>query len=206
MQFGVGVVASILVSISLVGPALSDAATTDPLAAAVQAQRDTIDASARKARLEAHVRNVEQHLADRTGAVTAALYFAAKDAGVKLMSVEPALRSVNFGRRNSGVWELRIAREIDGPELVVVSDLGQSDETTFAVQDGHDGVLYSLSGYIRDKQFESTGNFAPSCKYEIYLYTLSKEYPCQDFLDGKLDAKVLSDMKTLFAKNLSSHH
>lgn len=168
------------------------------MAEAARAQRNILSVKEKEAQLEAHVKDVTRRLDARTAAFTKVLYESAKAAGIKMAPVKDELAGINMGRRTSGVWELVIAQEIDGPYLVVVGDF-MDRRMRFAV----DGVgLYGLDGKLRDDQFEKTGVFSPSCRYEVSWTRSSRTYPCQDYLSGKIDQRVYDDMAALLGQSL----
>ncbi|MDO9435313.1 hypothetical protein [Hydrogenophaga sp.] len=169
------------------------------MAEAARDQRNILGVQDKEAQLEAHVKDVMRQLDARAAAFTKVLYQSAKAGGIKMAPVRDKLAGINMGRRNSGVWELVIAEEIDGPYLVVVRDLTDR-ETQFAVE----GVgLYGMNGHLRDDEFKKTGVFSPNCQYEIYWADTSRKYPCQDYLSGKIDQRVYDEMATLFGKSLA---
>lgn len=122
-----------------------------------------------------------------------AVFEDAKKAGLKLNDPRDHIKSVNRGRRNSGVWELTV--EPYGPDLrfVVIRDLGTA-AGMFSVE----GVgAISTNAFIRDAYFDETGNFSENCKYEISQGSRSVKYGCMAFLEGKHDKELLKALRDM---------
>lgn len=170
----------------------------DPLSAGAQAQRNLLQTQRNKRTFEEEIKVTQRRLAQRSADHTKRLYFAAKAAGIRMSSVASALTSANMGRRTSGVWELMVDEQLDGPYLVTVVDF-LNREVTFAVEGKG---TYSVRGYLRDPQFEKSGQFAADCKYQIYLGQRSKFYPCGPFLYGELDGQVERDLKEMLVADI----
>ena len=183
---------------SLLAPIHLQAQVTDPLGDAARTQRDQQRNTENDAKRRAQKEQVKRQLDARTDALTQSLYQAARQAGIQMAEVKPLVEILNRVRRNAGMGDLSVGRELDGPYLVMMGDY-VSSSPTFAIQGA---TMFGLSGNVRDKQFESTGTFSPTCQYEVSLHPESRMYPCQAYLDGKIDHIVLSDMKVFLAKVL----
>lgn len=172
----------------------------NPLSDAARSQRNILDSIAQDNRRRATVEETQRRLSARDSVITQEVFRAAVEAGIKMVPVKQELDSINAGRRMSGVWELNIVREIDGPYLVLVGNFTDL-EPRFAVQGAG---LYGVRGSLRDREFERTGVFAPACRYEVSLGNASREYPCEDYLSGSIHSQVVNDMKTMLANSLAS--
>jgi len=172
----------------------------NPLSDAARSQRNILDSIAQDNRRRATVEETQRRLSARDSVITQEVFRAAVEAGIKMVPVKQELDRINVGRRMSGVWDLNIVREIDGPYLVLVGSFTDL-EPQFAVQGAG---LYGVRGSLRDREFERTGVFDPACRYQVSLGNASREYPCEDYLSGSIHSQVVSDMKAMLADSLTS--
>jgi hypothetical protein len=174
-------------------------APSGDLADAARAQQQILDVQRQQADQQRDIKAIQRRLKDRTSALFVRLYEAAKKSGVRFSPVSAEIAEQNVFRRQTGVWEMRIGKSLDGNTFVTVWDF-MEEEPTFAVL----GVgMFTARAYLRDAQFESTGRFAKECRYEINVGSDKRRYPCQEFLDGNLDTLVFEDMKHDFASSLA---
>lgn len=171
-----------------------------PLSSAARSQQNLLDSIAQDNRRRAIVEETQRRLSARDSVITREVFRAAVEAGIKMVPVKQELDRINVGRRMSGVWDLNIVREIDGPYLVLVGNFTDL-EPQFAVQGAG---LYGVRGSLRDREFERTGVFDPACRYQVSLGNASREYPCEDYLSGSIHSQVVSDVKAMLADSLTS--
>jgi hypothetical protein len=188
----------VLLLCALVWPYVASA--QDVLSAGAKAQQEELQTQSAEKEQQAVVQRVEEELQSRTAQYAVALYHSAKAAGIRMAPVEPAINEMNIGRRNSGVWDLTISEQLDGPYLVNVNDFG-SVTPTFNVEGKG---LYEVTGYLRDPQFEQTGKFSGDCKYQLYIGQQSKLYSCGPYLNGQLSQKIMQDLKEMFVASIKN--
>jgi hypothetical protein len=174
-------------------------APSGDLADAARAQQQILDVQKQQADRQEDIQVIRRRMKDRKNALFVRLYEATKKSGVRFSPVSAEIAEQNVFRRQTGVWEMRIGKSLDGDAFVTVWDL-MEEEPTFAVL----GVgAITARAYLRDAQFESTGRFAKECRYEIIVASEKRSYSCQEFLDGNLDSSVFEDMKHDFAASLA---
>lgn len=163
--------------------ARSPSSAEGPFADAASAQQEAIrkETAQRDARALGPMRSAEMQ--KRVIAALYAVFEDAKKSGLKLADPKPLVNATNVGRRNTGVWELVVEPYGTDPWFIVTRDL-TTPAGMFALE-GLGGI--STSAFVRDPGFESTGQFADGCMYEVFLRNRSVKFPCMAFLEGKHD-------------------
>jgi uncharacterized protein len=175
-----------------------EAIEADPLAVGARSQRQLLRSQGDEKAFQDTIAATQRRLGEITNEHLRRLYFAAKSAGIRMTPVAAALGPVNAGRRTTGVWELIVDEQIDGPFLVAVLDFSDR-ELMFAVEGKG---TYTASGYLRDPQFRNTGHFAADCKFQVYLGKNSKLYPCSSYFNGELNDQVDRDLREMLATDI----
>lgn len=173
--------------------ASSAASASGPLADLASAQQEAIrkETAERDARALGPMRSAEMQR--RVIAALYAVFEDAKKSGLKLADPQPLINAANVGRRNTGVWALTVEPYGTDPRFVVTRDL-TTPQGMFALE----GVGWiSASSYVRDPGFESTGQFAEGCMYEVFVGNRSVKFPCMAFLEGKHDKDLIVAMREM---------
>lgn len=175
-------------------PLASSAASAEgPFADVASAQQEAIrkETARHDARALGPMRSAEME--KRVIAALYAVFEDAKKSGLKLADPQPLINATNVGRRNTGVWELVVEPYGADPRFVVTRDL-TTPAGMFALE-GLGGI--STSAFVRDPGFESTGQFAEGCMYEVFLRNRSVKFPCMAFLEGKHDRDLRVAMRDM---------
>ena len=142
-------------------------------------------------------------------------YGAAKAAGIKMRDPKPDINQLSWASRDHGSYDLQ---KYDQGYFVTLSYVGLFgmrnvfSDSVFAVE-GYQSLVKG-SGYLKkgsEKPFESLGKISANCVYSIHVgfgghdkyQSRVHDYPCVEFVEGKLDGSVLADMKEMISSVLS---
>lgn len=122
-----------------------------------------------------------------------------KNSGLKLIDPQIWIDKMNTQRKRSGsCCQIYVAEKLDGGLFV-----NFEDQTAFSI-DGY-GLISSV-GIIHDGEFEKSGKISGNCKYEVNIsYNNSREYSCIDYVNGRLDSVVVTDMKEMLIKAMQDY-
>lgn len=149
-------------------------------------QKRLIDSKKTQQNKDSYVQSVFSNFEDKVISLHLKLLSDVRKSGVKLGNPRPQLKSVSIHSIE------------DNGQFVVAGDGNKSPN--FYI-DGF-GLVYA-NGKIEDRQFVKTGSFSNDCKFRLSLnWIYYKDYDCSSAASGKLDSKMLSDMKIMLSTAL----
>lgn len=177
--------------------ALSPAVFSADLKDAVELQKKVIAEKESAKNVEATVARVTEQLEQKKEKQFLEFYGEVRKSGLKLVSPKAWIDEVNFRRQKSGnCCQISVKNTRDGGVFVWTDSGGMFFVEGF-------GVVSSM-GTLYDYDFESTGKFSKSCKYQVSIGEDVRQYSCEEYAAGRVDKTVVSDMKDMLVKQMST--
>lgn len=151
-------------------------------------QKRLIDSNKTQQTKDSYVQSVFYNFQDKIISLHLKLLSDVRKSGVKLGNPRPQLTSISIHSIE------------DNGQFVVAGD-GPYDKSPNFYIDGF-GLVYAHFK-IEDRQFVKTGIFSNDCKFRLSLnWVYYKDYDCSSAASGRLDSKMLSDMKIMLSTAL----